>query len=91
MKEPKKKVSNGKSNTNQYQLLLLDDNVNSFDDVIDILIDMCGYTLYQAEQCALIVNNNGEVVIRTGTKSAITKLHKTLTTEGLTVKIQQEA
>jgi len=51
---------------NKKKLILLNDNVNSFDGVILALMEVCGYNIYQAEQCALIVHNTGKCIIKEG-------------------------
>lgn len=87
MKERKNKDSSGNSEQKNYQLILLNDDENTFDLVIEVLMEICGYNIYQAEQCALIVDNVGEVIIRTGTKRNIEKLSHLLANEGLNVRI----
>jgi len=90
MKENKKKATSGNSKQKTYQLILLNDDENTFDDVIEILMEFCGYTIYQAEQCAVIVDNNGKVVIRTGTQQKINKMANLLRNEGLNVDVKKE-
>jgi ATP-dependent Clp protease adaptor protein ClpS len=41
----------------QYQVVLIDDNVNTFDHVIECLIEICGHNYFQAIQSALITHN----------------------------------
>lgn len=81
---------NGKSKQKNYQLILLNDDENTFDSVIEVLMEICGYNIYQAEQCALIVDNVGEVVLRTGTKRSIEKMSHLLSNNGLNVRIDLE-
>jgi len=90
MKESKKKDINGNSSRKNYQLILLNDDENTFDDVIESLMHICGHNLYQAEQCALIVNNNGEVVIYNGNKKTTEQMYRLLIDDGLFVKIQKK-
>ena len=42
--------------THQHEIVLHNDDVNTFDHVIDALIDVCEHTLEQAEQCAILVH-----------------------------------
>ncbi|MDX1365348.1 ATP-dependent Clp protease adaptor ClpS [Arenibacter latericius] len=51
---------------NQNEIVLFNDDVNTFDHVIDTLMDVCDHTPEQAEQCALIVHFNGKCTVKTG-------------------------
>ncbi len=49
-----------------YKLVLHNDDVNTFDHVIDTLMRVCSHTAEQAEQCSLIVHYNGKCTVKTG-------------------------
>lgn len=51
---------------NQHQIVLHNDDVNTFDHVIDSLMDVCDHTLVQAEQCATLVHYKGKCTVKTG-------------------------
>ncbi len=51
---------------NQHEIVLHNDDVNSFDFVIDSLIDVCEHTLEQAEQCTILVHYKGKCTVKTG-------------------------
>ena len=44
----------------EYEIILHNDDVNTFDHVINCLIRYCDHTLEQAEQCAYIVHYRGK-------------------------------
>ena len=48
------------------EIVLYNDDVNTFDHVIDTLIRVCSHTSEQAEQCALIVHYKGKCTVKTG-------------------------
>ena len=48
------------------EIVLYNDDVNTFDHVIDTLVKACKHTDEQAEQCALIVHYKGQCTIKTG-------------------------
>ena len=48
------------------EIVMYNDDVNTFDHVIDTLIRVCSHTPEQAEQCALIVHYNGKCTVKTG-------------------------
>ncbi|WP_149275063.1 ATP-dependent Clp protease adaptor ClpS [Pareuzebyella sediminis] len=50
----------------QNEIVLFNDDVNTFDHVIETLIDVCEHTPEQAEQCSLIVHYNGKCTVKTG-------------------------
>jgi len=50
----------------QSEIVLFNDDVNTFDHVINTLISVCEHTPEQAEQCSLIVHHNGRCTVKTG-------------------------
>lgn len=50
----------------QSQIVLFNDDVNTFDHVINTLMEACDHTAIQAEQCSLIVHYKGKCVVKTG-------------------------
>ena len=52
-------------------LLVWNDDVNTFDWVIDTLIQICGHSKEQAEQCAMLIHYKGKYAVR---KDAYEKL-----------------
>lgn len=50
----------------QNEIVLYNDDVNTFDHVIDTLIYACDHTSEQAEQCSLIVHYKGKCTVKTG-------------------------
>ncbi|MGI9547672.1 MAG: ATP-dependent Clp protease adaptor ClpS [Flavobacteriaceae bacterium] len=50
----------------QNEIVLFNDDVNTFEHVIDTLIDVCDHSPEQAEQCSLIVHYNGKCTVKTG-------------------------
>lgn len=52
-----------KSKRGKYQVVLQNDNRNTFEHVINCLIEACGHNEFQAYQCALIVHNAGRCTV----------------------------
>ena len=48
------------------EIVLFNDDVNTFDHVIDTLIRVCKHTSEQAEQCAILVHYKGKCTVKTG-------------------------
>ena len=49
-----------------YEIIVYNDDINTFDHVIDTLIDTCDHNPHQAEQCTLIIHYNGKCAVKTG-------------------------
>ena len=50
----------------EHEIILYNDDVNTFDHVIKSLVSYCGHTYEQAEQCAYIVHFSGKCIVKTG-------------------------
>ncbi|HMQ43580.1 MAG TPA: ATP-dependent Clp protease adaptor ClpS [Mariniflexile sp.] len=50
----------------QNEIVLYNDDVNTFDHVIETLIYACDHTAEQAEQCSLLVHYKGKCTVKTG-------------------------
>jgi len=51
---------------NQFEIVLHNDDVNTFDFVIDALMDVCEHSLIQAEQCTILVHYKGKASVKSG-------------------------
>ena len=71
----------------QRQLVLFNDDVNSFDDVIRWLVEVCNHETIQAEQCAYIVHYSGKCSVKTGTWEDLQPRAVALLDRGLSVEI----
>ncbi len=70
-----------------HNLILFNDEVNSFDFVIDSLIEVCNHDNLQAEQCAFITHFKGKCDIKNGKFDELKNMKVKLDTKGLTVAI----
>ena len=50
----------------EHEIILYNDDVNTFDHVINTLVAYCDHTYEQAEQCAYIVHYSGKCIVKTG-------------------------
>ena len=50
----------------EHEIILYNDDVNTFDNVSNTLVAYCDHTYEQAEQCAYIVHYSGKCVVKTG-------------------------
>lgn len=81
------KVDVKTSQENQKTLILYNDDVNTFDTVIDALIKVCKHETIQAEQCTWIVHYNGKCAVKEGEFKNLRPLRQALNEKGLTAKI----
>lgn len=70
------------------KLVLYNDDVNTFDFVIECLIEICKHTLEQAEQCTILVHYKGKCTVKTGSMDILKPMHEKLISRGLTSEIQ---
>lgn len=69
-------------------LILYNDDKNSFDHVITCLVNICEHDMIQAEQCAYIANYKGRCDIKKGEYKYLKELKDALIGKGLIVSIE---
>ena len=70
-----------------YKIVLWNDDVNTFDFVIECLIEICEHTPEQAEQCTILVHYKGKCTVITGSMEKLKPMHEKLLSRGLTSEI----
>jgi ATP-dependent Clp protease adaptor protein ClpS len=68
-------------------LVLYNDDVNTFDFVIEALIEVCEHDTIQAEQCTYIVHYNGKCTVKTGAYTKLKPMKDALIDRGLSAVI----
>ncbi len=71
-----------------HHIILYNDDVNTFDHVIEMLIQICDHEPLQAEQCALLVHYTGKCEVKTGELSELVPKCSALLDAGLSAEIQ---
>lgn len=71
----------------QNEIVLFNDDVNTFDHVIETLIYACDHTPLQAEQCAWIVHYKGKCTVKTGSYDDLEPRCTMLLEAGLSAEI----
>ena len=69
------------------EILLFNDNVNTFQHVITMLCKYCEHDTLQAEQCAWIVHYNGRCMVKKGDVHKLKPVCQALIDAGLTARI----
>ncbi len=70
-----------------HEIVLFNDEVNTFDWVIESLVDVCEHTFEQAEQCSIIVHYKGKCGVKTGTFKELKPKCTELLNRGLSAEI----
>ena len=71
-----------------YSLVVWNDEVNSFDWVIQTLIEVCHHSTEQAEQCAMIIHTQGKYAVKQGSYDELKPLCDAITDRGIGATIE---
>ena len=71
----------------QNEIILYNDDVNTFDHVIETLMYACDHTPEQAEQCSSIVHYKGKCTVKTGAYDDLKPRCSMLLDAGLSAEI----
>jgi ATP-dependent Clp protease adaptor protein ClpS len=74
--------------TERKAIVIYNDNVNTFEFVIALLIKYCHHSDVQAEQCAHIIHFNGKCDVKRGYYKDLKPICQTLAEKGLKAKIE---
>ena len=72
----------------QQDLIVFNDDVNSFDHVIASLIKICKHTDIQAEQCTTIIHYKGKCQVKRGSYDKLEPMCTALLEKGISAEIQ---
>lgn len=73
-----------------YQIVIYNDDVNTFDWVIECLEKYCNHTHEQAEQCAWFIHFKGKYGVKSGPKKDLDPICQSLQEKGLNAKIEHQ-
>ncbi len=74
--------------TDLRHLIVYNDDVNTFDHVIETLIKVCSHTSEQAEQCTLLIHYKGKCTVKIGSFEELAGLCTALHNKSLSADIQ---
>ena len=69
-------------------LVVYNDDVNTFDHVIESLIKVCKHEVTQAEQCTWIIHYNGKCQVKHGSFEKLEPMCTALLDRGISAEIQ---
>jgi len=70
------------------EIVVFNDDVNTFDHVIDMLIEACEHDMIQAEQCTLLIHYKGKCAVKTGDFDDLQPRCTKLLEAGISAEIQ---
>jgi ATP-dependent Clp protease adaptor protein ClpS len=71
-----------------YSLVVWNDEVNSFEWVIQTLIEICNHSTEQAEQCAMIIHTQGKYGVKQGSYEELKPMCDAITERGIGATIE---
>jgi ATP-dependent Clp protease adaptor protein ClpS len=75
--------------TTSFNLIVWNDNVNTFDWVIETLIEVCGHSEEQAEQCAYIIHFQGKYAVKQGDYETLNPMREAIIDRGINATIEE--
>ncbi|MAO45928.1 MAG: hypothetical protein CL823_02145 [Crocinitomicaceae bacterium] len=86
--ETHEKVEVSVKHTEDWSLVVYNDDHNTFDHVIEKLISICEHTVLQAEQCAMIIHFKGKCTVKSGTYENLEPMCTSLLASDITAEIE---
>jgi len=74
-----------------YSLIVWNDEVNTFEWVIETLIEVCGHSPEQAEQCAYIIHFQGKYAVKQGSYDELKPQCDAITDRGIGATLEVTA
>ena len=71
-----------------HSLVVWNDEVNTFEWVIETLIEVCGHTYEQAEQCSYIIHYRGKYAVKQGSYDELKPLCDAITERGIGATVE---
>lgn len=69
-------------------LIVWNDEVNTFQWVIETLMDICGHSYEQAEQCSYIIHYQGKYAVKKGTYDELKPMCDAITDRGIGATVE---
>lgn len=76
---------------NPWEVVLHNDDVNTFAWVIECLVEVCEHNALQAEQCSFIVHYKGKCTVKSGSETRMMAVAAALCERGLSATVCEAA
>lgn len=74
-----------------HNLVVWNDDVNTFEWIIESLVEVCQHTEEQAEQCAMIIHFQGKYAVKNGPLNTLQSMCNAITERGINATIEEIA
>ena len=71
-----------------HSFIVWNDEVNTFDWVIETLVEVCGHSTQQAEQCAMLIHTKGKYAVKQGNYDTLKPMCDAITERGIGASIE---
>ena len=71
------------------QLIVWNDDVNTFDWVIETLMEVCGHSFEQAEQCSLFIHFKGKYAVKDGMFEDLKPMCEAIIDRGINATVEE--
>ncbi len=75
------------SSSDEYELVVFNDDVNTFEHVINTLIQVCRHTPEQAEQCTWLIHYKGKCTVKIGSFADLKPMRQSICDKGISAEI----
>ena len=72
----------------EFDLVIYNDDVNTFQFVIETLMEVCGHDHLQAEQCTLLIHYKGKCAVKKGTAQELKPVCLEILRRGISAKVE---
>ena len=86
--QPEHEVEVLTENEKNYHLIVWNDDVNTFEWVIQTLVEICGHVLEQAEQCAMIIHHSGKYAVKEGSFEKLRPMCEAIINRGINATME---
>ena len=69
-------------------LIVWNDEVNTFEWVIETLVEVCGHSYEQAEQCSYIIHHQGKYAVKQGSYDELKPQCDAITERGINATVE---
>ncbi|GAB3656944.1 hypothetical protein GCM10028791_29170 [Echinicola sediminis] len=73
--------------TEEHDLVVFNDDINTFEHVTKVLIKVCKHSQEQAEQCTLIIHYKGKCAVKKGSKNQLKPMCQSILDAGIQAAI----
>ncbi|MBO0933717.1 ATP-dependent Clp protease adaptor ClpS [Fibrella aquatilis] len=85
--QPEVEVLDEVVETEVYNLVVFNDEVNTFEYVIDTLMEVCEHTPEQAEQCTILIHYKGKCTVKNGGFEELVPLRNEICRRGISAEV----